>query len=349
MEQFGLFTYERRVKMRKLAICLLVCLLFLPNAWGGGWGHGDKIRVMDWNVYIGTDVFAVVSDLISVDEAVDQIVDSNPVARMKTIAKHIKRLRPKVVFLQEVWLLEIVNVLENSMVEFDFLAELEAELDHYEVAGVHELVDLTLPTSTGYARALDRDVVFLHKSIPFEPAENVRYSNEILLPLPSPPFPMGATVPRGYTKVRATICGNPYLLVNTHVEVFPPFRDWQAQELSAHIGMLSDTVILGGDFNGVSETDAYDAMIGAGFVDSWIDKIFGRWDKFGFTCCQEVDLLNKFSVLDERIDYLFTLNGNFITLSGRVFGDRRFNKTRTFPRLWPSDHGGLIFTLYNYK
>jgi len=71
------------------------------------------------------------------------------------------------------------------------------------------------------------------------------------------------------------------------------------------------------------------------------------WDN-GFTCCQDPDLENIFSNLYERIDYVFTLNGNFRTISGRVIGDRWYNKTDTDPPLWPSDHGGLIFTLYSY-
>ena len=58
---------------------------------------------MDWNVYVGTDVFAVVQGLLSVDEAVDQVIDSDINARALTIATHIELLKPDVVFLQEAW------------------------------------------------------------------------------------------------------------------------------------------------------------------------------------------------------------------------------------------------------
>ena len=51
---------------RKVVICLLVCLFLVPCAWGHSnkmcW-DGDKIRVLDWNVYIGTDVVAGVHEL----------------------------------------------------------------------------------------------------------------------------------------------------------------------------------------------------------------------------------------------------------------------------------------------
>jgi endonuclease/exonuclease/phosphatase family metal-dependent hydrolase len=323
---------------KKVIVCLLVCLFFVPNAWG--WRHGDKIRVLDWNVYIGTDVFAILDGSISVDDAIDQFVDSNPIARMKTISKHIRFLNPHVIFLQEVYRVTILDSGYQITDVFDFLAVLEAELDNYKVAGVHELTSLTLPSSSGFASALDRDVIFVRKDMTVEPAENVGY--KYLLSPPDAPI----TVHRGYTKVRTNIHGTPYLLINTHLEVLPPFREAQAAQLAAEIGILPDTVIIGGDFNDQPGTDTYNTMIAAGFSDRWNGRKFGRWDN-GYTCCQDADLRNKYSLLDEQIDFVFTLNGKFKTISGRVIGDRWFNKTRTKPRLWPSDHGGLIFLLYN--
>ena len=59
---------------RKVIISLLLCLFFVPNAWG--WGYGDTIRVMDWNVYIGTDVFAVLNGELTLPEAIQQIKEN---------------------------------------------------------------------------------------------------------------------------------------------------------------------------------------------------------------------------------------------------------------------------------
>ncbi|UCE52733.1 MAG: hypothetical protein JSV31_26335 [Desulfobacterales bacterium] len=73
---------------RKVLICLLVCLFLVPSALG----HGDKIRILDWNVYIRTDVFAVVQELIPLEEAVNQIIESDIIARSEIIRKHIEWL-----------------------------------------------------------------------------------------------------------------------------------------------------------------------------------------------------------------------------------------------------------------
>lgn len=306
---------------------------------------GDKIRVLNWNVYIGTDVFAVVLGLISIDDAVDQIIDSDIISRAETISKHIGLLNPDVVFLQEMWQVIIVenNEPDAEVMVYDFLAVLEAKLENYVVAGVHELTNLPLPyKETGYVNVLDRDVVFVRKDIEVLRTENVPYDTLLEVQLGE----MTVTSMRGYTKVWANFHGNPYLLVNTHLEVFWPFRNLQAWQLATEIGMLSDTVIVGGDFNDQPDTNTYNLMINAGFIDRWNDRKIGQLDN-GFTCCQDVVLQNKFSLLDEQIDFVFTLNGNFKTISGRVIGDRWYNKTHTVPRLWSSDHGGLIFTLHN--
>ena len=255
-------------------------------------------------------MFEVLNGSITVDEAVKQFIESNPIARMKTIAGHIKILRPDVVFLQEVSQVALLDSAFQVLGMFDFLEAIKEELDNYELAGVHELTDVTLETESGYASVLDRDVIFLRKGIAAEPAEYFLYEN--LLSPPNAPI----TVLRGFTKVRAQINGNPYVLVNTHIEVFYPFRELQAGELASAIGTLPDTVLVGGDFNDVPSSITYNSMVLAGFTDSWTDKIIGGWDVDGYTCCQDGELRNKFSFLDERIDYLFTLNKQFLHLVG---------------------------------
>lgn len=340
---------------RKAIICLLVCLFFVPNAWG----FGDTIRVMDWNVYIGTDVFAVVNQVITVDKAVEQLIDSDINARALTIAAHIELLKPDVVFLQEVWqvlLLECTSFDPNSCTvvsAYDFLAVFEAVLKNYAVAGVHVLTSLPLPYSSGFVNITDRDVILVRKDVvvPADGATNYEPFYEL--------YPVRLQVQlgsiivdskRGYTKVPVEIHGNPYLLVNTHLEIFleqAPIQEAQAEYLATVLEVLSEEIILGGDFNNIPGSYTYNELTGVGFTDRWNDRIIGKWDD-GFTCCQDADLLNKYSALDEQIDFVFTLNGNFRTISGRVIGDKWYDKTYTFPRLWPSDHGGLIYTLYSY-
>ena len=335
---------------RKAIIFLLVCLFFVPSAWG----FGDKIRVMDWNVYIGTDVFAVFEGYITVDQAVEQVIDSDINGRALTIAKQIELLRPDVVFLQEVFqvaLLECTSSDPSSCTVsayYDFLAVFKAALVNYDVAGVQELTKLPLPYSSGYVYVKDRNVILVRKGAVRPAGGATEYAPDYQLYAEQIEVPVDSTtilIKRGYTTVPVEIRDTPYLLANTHLEVFFPYRENQAGELASVLGDFPENVnvILGGDINDVPGSDAYNALTGAGFIDRWN----GGWDD-GFTCCQDADLLNKISALDEQIDFVFTLNGNFRTISGRVIGDKWYDKTLTIPRLWPSDHAGLIFTLYSY-
>lgn len=80
-------------------------------------------------------------------------------------------------------------------------------------------------------------------------------------------------------------------------------------------------------------------LFGAPAAGPWTDA----WDELpgnrpGYTCCQDADLLNRRSALDERIDVIFTLESPRRVQRGWVFGRTPFSKT--FPsRLWSSDHG----------
>ena len=63
----------------------------------------------------------------------------------------------------------------------------------------------------------------------------------------------------------------------------------------------------------------------------------------GFTCCQDPDLSNKRSKLSERIDMIFSLEPPADVKQARLVGDRASDKTPPpGPRLWPSDHAGIV-------
>ena len=71
------------------------------------------------------------------------------------------------------------------------------------------------------------------------------------------------------------------------------------------------------------------------WTDAWTQL---RFPRPGFTCCQLSDLSNPFSILDERIDVVFSLVEPKRVRRGWVLGSTFFSKT--FPSgLWSSDHG----------
>ena len=87
----------------------------------------------------------------------------------------------------------------------------------------------------------------------------------------------------------------------------------------------------------------YMQFVDAGYTDIWTLR---PGDLAGFTCCQAPDLLNRRSMLDERIDFIFSAEVPAKVRQARVVGASVSDKTPPpGPRLWPSDHGGVVATL----
>jgi endonuclease/exonuclease/phosphatase family metal-dependent hydrolase len=172
--------------------------------------------------------------------------------------------------------------------------------------------------------------------------------------------PLGDPIPieRGFVGVDATVRGKTYRFVNTHLEGAQPdptdsdsaiIQSLQAVEL---VGTLQATtppglpLILVGDFNS-SPNDAsvnsdvpYQIIVDGGFADIWDRNPFKFFDPYGLTCCQDDDLLNTTSLLDERLDLIFVRGTSFLPLAfvtGRVpiFPLRQ-------PPNWASDHSGVF-------
>lgn len=178
---------------------------------------------------------------------------------------------------------------------------------------------------------------------------------------------------RGFVAVDATVRGKEYRFVNTHLEVHEPAagnpvsRFFQAAQAAELINTLELTtppwlsLIVVGDMNSSPEHEPvpgplplpppfdmgiippYTQFVDAGYTDIWTLR---RGANPGFTCCQAVDLANQRSTLSERIDMIFSLELPERVKQVRVLGDRVSDKTRPpGPRLWPSDHAGVIAEL----
>jgi len=180
------------------------------------------------------------------------------------------------------------------------------------------------------------------------------------------------SIQRGWVGVDVNIRGNKYRFVNTHLEVQEPedgnplsaiVQAAQADEL---IGVLGDSMpkntflIVVGDINSSPDDDPitvppefspplppvifppYLQFVGSGYTDAWTELPIPR---LGFTCCQESDLSNKYSQLDERIDVIFSGPADAPEVRrGRVLGATFLSKT--WPDLlWPSDHGSVAAEL----
>jgi endonuclease/exonuclease/phosphatase family metal-dependent hydrolase len=156
------------------------------------------------------------------------------------------------------------------------------------------------------------------------------------------------TVDRGWTAVDAVVNKRAFRFINTHLEAFHPgVRLQQAQELiDGPIASAPGKVVLVGDINSGPEVPdsndrlAYQALIGAGLVDTWpVANPGDPGPTAGFS-----ELLDDPSadVLTNRIDMVMTKGSVGVIDSRRTGID---SDLRTPSGLWPSDHAGVVATL----
>jgi endonuclease/exonuclease/phosphatase family metal-dependent hydrolase len=103
-------------------------------------------------------------------------------------------------------------------------------------------------------------------------------------------------------------------------------------------------VILLGDLNSKADgtgTPTYANLLKpkVGFVDAWTEGGSGE----GLTCCQDANLLNPQSNLEDRRDFVLVGRGPFQVIDAQVVGADPAD--RTLSGLWPSDHAGVVAEL----
>jgi endonuclease/exonuclease/phosphatase family metal-dependent hydrolase len=242
-----------------------------------------------------------------------------------------------------------------------------ASVTNLNLAGLPFLID-------GYPAtlvAMDRDVILARSGLIAAPVDfgcapdqvsntGCNYTTVIEAPTPFGAVP----VERGFVGVDVTLDGQDYRFVNTHLEVFQPdpfnpesrgIQALQAQELLETLYATTpwtSSLVLVGDFNSSPEHEPlgpiippYLQFVGSGFNDVWTLR---EDPNSGFTCCQDADLLNKQTTLNERIDMIFSLDTPFQVKKAHVLGGKGGDKTPP-PGLglWPSDHGSVV-TEINY-
>lgn len=349
-------------------------------------GH---IRVMTQNLYVGTDILdiALAPDLCELmaatHVAMEQILANDFQQRAEALARLIARKRPAVVGLQEGYRV-IQSYMDGTQYSEDYPALLlsalsERGVDYYP-AGSRASTPITVPadsdrdcdieapslTAADYlVTIVDQDVILCRPDIDCDNAVESNFATNAEASTPAGPV----TVERGWVSVVASVNGRDYRVVDTHLEidVNPTFRAVQyaqARELAFNLDFLAGEglpQIVLGDFNSDDSPfppscdyfdpcfSGYQVMAESGFDDLWL-KRRGK-SKDGFTCCQDVDLLNSDSHLSMRIDQVWArgsgshYGGSEVhKVSAGVVGDKQ--RDRSSPdNLWPSDHAGVIADL----
>ena len=364
------------MKRNKIAVVIAFCFMITGTYNVAAKSDKDlhqkrnpKVKVATWNVYVGTDLFAVLAGNIGVDEAVSQIIASNFPARAKQIVKKLISNSTDLIGFQEVWRIEIILpgfalppwFPDPNVVDYEEILTSELEKLGYKHVATNELTNISVPiladdTVVGSITIIDHDVIFAKDEVTVIETNEKDYNVFFQADLD------GTSIEsiRGYVEAIVGIHGREYHFVNTHLEDKLPglpvpdnfFQVFQAEELVSHLSDETVPVILVGDFNALPDDDVTMIIEEAGFADMWARRIFERNDP-GFTCCQDPDLLNFRSLLDERIDYIYVRNNKegklpftlALPLFTSVIGDNIWDKTKTKPRLWPSDHGGVSATL----
>jgi endonuclease/exonuclease/phosphatase family metal-dependent hydrolase len=315
-----------------------------------------EISVMTRNMYVGADVDAVITALVTPDPSDDMsalvtaiatLQATSYPARAAAIADEIARARPHLVGLQEVSKIDITLPPLQVDLHLDFLPVLLAELHgrglQYEVAArVRNIEAAPFPGVS----LLDEDALLVDRArVAVQGTLARRFTANLGTVAP------GVELARGWVGATVTVDGRAYTVASTHLESgeatgLGQLRAAQAGELVAALAGAPRPIVVG-DLNDVPGSPMHQVIEGAGFTDLWADL---RGAAAGYTCCHLPDLSNQVQRFGQRIDYVFArLPG---AVQGRIerVGDvpaDRFPGPRS--PLWSSDHAGLVAWVFTHE
>lgn len=319
--------------------------------------EAEPLTVMTYNVYVGASMEGLIgiTNLLEVPAAVADVyaktIASDFPGRAAGVAASIKAHQPHVIGLQEISLIRMQSPGDRltggepaEEVILDFLeilmSTLQAEGLNYQVAAKVQNFDVEMPMSADGSfaqyddvRLTDFDVILTRDDVTFSRPVSANYVSTFSVE------ELFLEAPRGYVAIDATISGNTYRVINTHLEFFvKDVQVAQAQELIDAISGETLPIILLGDFNTPApDGTAYQMLLSAGYVDTWQMDSQGT----GYTCCQDKELKNEVSEHYTRIDQIFVRNLKLPTsVMTYTVGDKPADRLAS--GLWPSDHAGVV-------
>jgi len=347
----------------------------LPSPWSGG------LRVMTYNLYLGTNLGPILTAqtqeefLIAAARAYAELQQTDFPARAGRIAAQLAKVQPDVVGLQEVGLWSVSTPYDPTQpplvpfaVQYDFLQlvldSLRTHHLRYTAASTVWTSDVSAPAPTAFdasgaptafalVRFQDRDVILVRSGVRYRhPAHGV-YQAYIPLTL----LGTSAGLYRGWCSIDATVDGETFHFVNSHLEAESPDVNYlQAQELVGLLREVRDPVVWVGDFNSDANSGApsYALATAAGFTDLWPlahphdpGLTNGPNDGVGALDASGVLVPYPSLVFDKRIDLVLVRGGHgrIHDVHAAIFGNQPGDRTAT--GLWPSDHAavGAVFDL----
>jgi len=329
---------------------------------GVAYGRDPGLVVYSQNVYVGTDVDAVLSappeELgARLFAALGTFIATDWPARAGVIADAIGRSHADLVALNELTTLTVQG-LEPAFPNLseEFLPILQAALTarglNYQVAGIVANTDANLTLGGPQIRLQDFDAVLVRTGVTVSNVVIANYQARV-------PVSLGLlgdlTILRGRVQVDANVDGRMVRFVATHLEPIETSPLLQASQASELIGALAGSpipVIVAGDLNSEARDPnpgaPYAQFRAAGFLDAALTPGLKRPASIN-TCCYAPDLMTPSPTLTRRIDHILTRSderrGGPESVGARAFeliGDEV--SERTASGLWPSDHAGVMMT-----
>jgi endonuclease/exonuclease/phosphatase family metal-dependent hydrolase len=335
---------------------------------------GQPLTVMSYNMFQGSELShtLVASSLAAIAPAVaadyQNVIASNIPERAKAMAAEIKANGADLIGLQEavLWRTSPASTQpiqlpgKATSVSYDFVALLVKALSglgvHYRAVAITNNLDVQatgeFPNGTKQdVRFTDRVAILARQGVTVSNVQQHNFKAHDNFKLLGFAIP----VPDGWASVDARVGTRTLRYITTHLAGIKDasataIRTAEAKEIASGPAKTKLPVVFTCDCNSIPTSKAHGAIAGAGLRDQWAVLNHG---KAGLTCCHrasptdpEVDVAdpNPMQGIIDRIDYIWTTRP-FSVLGERTVGLNPADRTTTSPRLWPSDHLGLVASL----
>ncbi len=315
-----------------------------------------QLTVMSRNLYLGADIIQLVTapDVATEQQKVAQlhqtVNQTNFALRAKAIASEIRKTKPDIVGLQEVARYYkgadgVHDGVKDAKTKiYNWLTLLQKQIKarhmHYRVVSQETEIDVEVPSAEGYDLRLKLGNAVLLRTGKGAHVKRLKalhgvFTDQLTVPLADQTVKLS----RGYAGMTGKVAGKRFLFLDPHAEAYSAdIATKQFQELVKTAAKSRKIpTIIAGDFNSDpaaagGAAGGYDAVIGAGFKDTGKRKS---------TCCQDENLLNPQSKLDQWIDHI-VVRPKAKVIRSVIVGNRVSDK---IGGLWPSDHAGVVATI----
>lgn len=367
-------------------------------------GSKADIHVMTQNQYLGADLGPIIAaetpDTVNAAmiQALIDVSNNNYPERVQALAESIMDKKPHLVALQEMFAFTCVDPAETGLCALfsnafnDHLAltvdalggqyEIAAQVQNLTLAppmlpfgwpGIPVFLDPAAPPV--FVQVIDRDVILSRDGVDTTPVQFncLKPSGDGCNYNAVAPVSIGGipvNIERGFVGVDATIGGEDYRFINTHLEVkllggnpqsafLQPSQSTELWMAILHPEVFDPArrLLVAGDFNS-SPVDvlpggvptAYQQLTNGVLINGTFLP-FGLTDTWylrpgkppGLTCCELADLSNAPSIHDERVDIVFAHPVPTGKVKANVLDTDVTDKTLS--GLWPSDHSSVSVEL----